>query len=88
MLTFGISDTRIPSEVKEGIFLGVSKMLDKIEQDALTCISLADITAELRKEKQKKVDLLVKEVLSLNPACNEIGAGKMNRLIELAKELS
>ena len=63
-------------------------MLDKIEQDVQICIKLADITEELRKEKQKKIDALVKEVLSLNPKSNEIGAGKMNRLIELAKELS
>lgn len=63
-------------------------MLEKIDQDVQSCIKLDDIADVMRQEKQKKVDALVKEVLSLNPACNEIGAGKLNRLIELAKELS
>ena len=62
-------------------------MLDKIEQDVQICNRLVKLSEVLRKEKQKKVDALVKEVLSLNPACTEIGAGKMNRLIELAKGL-
>ena len=34
----------------------------------------------------KKQEALAKEVLTLNPLCNEIGAGKMQHLIALANE--
>ena len=35
----------------------------------------------------KQQDRLAQEVLTLNPECLEIGAGKLNNLIELSKEI-
>lgn len=36
----------------------------------------------------KEQDRLAQEVLTFNPDCLEIGAGKMNNLRELAKEIA
>lgn len=41
----------------------------------------------VKDQNTKTIDLLVQEVLSLNPKCTSVGEGKLNRLIELAKEV-
>lgn len=66
----------------------LDKSLDKNIELAKQCsVHAAMLIASdnKRKDKQKSIDDLVKEVLSLNPKCTDIGAGKMARLIELAE---
>jgi len=60
------------------------KELEKSLELAKQCNIYADISTNNR---SKKVDKLVKEVLSLNPNSTVIGAGKLANLIQLAREV-
>jgi len=62
------------------------KEIDKSLELAKQCNILAD-AGKKPMRTEKKINKLVKEVLSLNPNSTEIGAGKLANLIQLAKEV-